>query len=75
VSFVVVDPKTGKGVTGATKLDMASFIQKGSPVIPVALKVPLDGMQPGEYKLQFQANLEGGGFSQIRTLPFVLEEK
>ena len=75
VSFVVVDPKTGKGVTGATKLDMASFIQKGSSVIPVALKVPLDGMQPGEYKLQFQANVEGGGYSQIRTLPFVLDEK
>ena len=75
VSFVVVDPKTGKGITGATKLDMASFIQKGSPVIPVALKVPLDGVQPGEYKLQFQANVEGGGYSQIRTLPFVLEEK
>ena len=75
VSFVVLDPKTGKGITGATKLDMASFIQKGSPVIPVALKVPLEGMQPGDYKLQFQASVEGGGYSQIRTLPFVLEEK
>jgi hypothetical protein len=75
VSFVVLDPKTGKGITGATKLDMVSFIQKGSPVIPVALKVPLEGMQPGDYKLQFQASVEGGGYSQIRTVPFVLEEK
>jgi VWFA-related protein len=73
VSFVVIDPKTGKAVTGATKLDMASFIQKGSPVIPVALKIPLDGVQPGEYKLQFQANVDGGPFSQIRTVPFVVE--
>jgi VWFA-related protein len=73
VSFVVVDPKTGKALTGATKLDMTSFIQKGSPMFPVALKVPLDGVGPGEYKLQFQANVEGGAFSQVRTLSFVVE--
>jgi hypothetical protein len=73
VSFVVVDPKTGKALTGATKLDMSSFIQKGSPMFPVALKIPLDGVGPGEYKLQFQANVEGGPFSQVRTLSFVVE--
>jgi hypothetical protein len=70
---VVVDSKTGKAITGATKLDMTTFIQKGSPVIPVALKIPTDGIPPGEYKLQFQANVEGGPFSQIRTLSFVME--
>jgi VWFA-related protein len=73
VSFVIVDPKTGKALTGATKLDMTSFIQKGSPMFPVALKVPLDGVGPGEYKLQFQANVDGGPFSQVRTLSFVVE--
>lgn len=73
VSFVIVDPKTGKALTGATKLDMTSFIQKGSPMFPVALKVPLDGVAPGEYKLQFQANVDGGPFSQVRTLSFVVE--
>jgi hypothetical protein len=52
---------------------MTSFIQKGSPMFPVALKVPLDGVGPGEYKLQFQANVDGGPFSQVRTLSFVVE--
>jgi hypothetical protein len=72
ISFVVLDPKTGKPVTGASKLDTASFLQKGSPMIPIALKIPLDAIPPGEYKLQFQASTDAA-YSQIRTLSFVVE--
>jgi VWFA-related protein len=73
MSFAVVDPKTGKAVTGATKLDTASFIQKGSAMIPIALKIPLADVPPGEYTLQFQASTDAGALSQIRSLSFVVE--
>jgi len=73
VSFVITDPKTGKNVTGATKIDTTTFVQKGSPMIPIALKIPLESIPAGEYKLQFQANVENGAFSQIRTVSFVVD--
>jgi hypothetical protein len=73
VSFIVTDPKTGKNITGATKLDTSSFLQKGSPTIPIALRLPVDAMAPGTYTLQFQAAVDGGEHSQIRSLPLIVE--
>ena len=73
VAFVVLDPKTNKPVTGASKIDATNFVQKGSPMVPIALKIPMDNIQPGEYKLQFQAGTDGGALSQIRSLSFVVE--
>lgn len=73
VAFVVLDPKTNKPVAGAAKIDATNFVQKGSPMVPVALKIPMDNIQPGEYKLQFQAATDGGAFSQIRSLSFVVQ--
>ena len=39
--------------TGAVHAD--DFIQKGNPVIPVGLKVKVDGLKPGSYRLMMQA--------------------
>jgi hypothetical protein len=73
VAFVVMDPKTNKPVAGAPKIDASTFVQKGSPMVPIALKIPMDNIQPGEYKVQFQASAGAGVFSQIRSLSFVVE--
>jgi len=73
VTFVVMDPKTNKAVAGAPKVDVGAFIQKGSPMVPIALKFSMDNIPPGEYKLQFQAGTDGGAVSQIRSLAFVVE--
>jgi hypothetical protein len=68
-----MDPKTNKPVAGAPKIDASTFVQKGSPMVPIALKIPMDNIQPGEYKVQFQASAGAGVFSQIRSLSFVVE--
>jgi hypothetical protein len=73
VAFVVLDTKTNKPVAGAAKIDASNFVHKGNPMVPVALKIPMDSIPPGEYKLQFQAAADGGAFSQIRSLPFVVQ--
>jgi len=39
--------------TGAQRAD--NFIQKGNPVIPFALKVKVDDLKPGSYRLLMQA--------------------
>ena len=72
-TYVVMDPKTGKALVGATGMDLASYIQKGSPVIPVAFKLPLDKLDPGEYLLEMQASEGPGDLTQVRMVKFVVQ--
>jgi len=72
-TYVVMDPKSGKALVGATGMDLASYIQKGSPVIPVAFKLPLDKLDPGEYLLEVQASEGPGDLTQVRTVKFVVQ--
>ena len=72
-TYVVMDPKTGKPLVGASGMDLASYIKKGSPVIPVAFKLPLDKLDPGEYLLEVQASEGPGDLTQVRTVKFVVQ--
>ena len=45
---------------GAVKLDsgmveVTNFLRKGNPAVPIALKVPIDQLQPGTYRMQLVA--------------------
>jgi len=73
VSYRVVDVKTGKEVFSAPNLDPSAFIEKGNPVIPVGLKVPLDQIPPGSYRLEMQAYDGSGSLSTVRTVQFEAE--
>ncbi|MGC2700570.1 MAG: hypothetical protein WA306_10255, partial [Candidatus Acidiferrales bacterium] len=72
-TYVVVDPKSGKPLAGAMGVDLAHYMQKGSPVIPVAFKLPLDKLEPGEYLLEVQASEGPGDMTEIRSVKFVVE--
>jgi hypothetical protein len=41
-------------------------------VIPVAFKLPLDKLDPGEYLLEVQASEGPGDLTQVRTVKFVV---
>jgi VWFA-related protein len=71
VGYRVVDEKTGKTVLSTGAIDAGKFIEKGSPVVPVALRVPLDNMPPGTYRIDMQALEQGGPATQVRTATFV----
>jgi len=73
LAFRVVDVKTGKQVFKAENIDPASTIQKGNPVVPVGLKVPMTDIPPGNYRLDMQAYDTTGGLTTIRTVQFVAE--
>jgi VWFA-related protein len=59
-AYHVYEQATNKEVffTGVVRAD--DFIQKGSPVIPVALRVMLQGLPAGSYRLVMQA-VDGAG--------------
>ncbi|HEX4004431.1 MAG TPA: VWA domain-containing protein [Candidatus Acidoferrales bacterium] len=73
IAFRVVDLKTGKQVFQAQNIDPAASIQKGNPVVPVGLKVPVSDIPPGDYRLDLQAYDTTGSITKIRTVEFVAE--
>jgi len=58
--------------TGVVRAD--DFIQKGSPVIPVGLKVKVNDLQPGSYRLVVQAVDGAGNHAPDRTADFDITE-
>jgi hypothetical protein len=73
VAYQVVDEKTGKPVFATGTIDATGFIEKGNPMVPLALVVPMDKLAPGNYRIELQAGEAGGASSPIRTIEFVAE--
>jgi VWFA-related protein len=73
VSFNIVDLKSGQVVLGSHGLDPAPFIEKGNTVVPLGMKIPLDQLAPGSYRLDFQASDASGAITPIRSVGFDAE--
>ena len=73
VSFNIVDLKSGQVVLGGHGLDPAPFIEKGNTVVPLGMKLPLDQLAPGSYRLDFQASDASGAITPIRSVGFDAE--
>ncbi len=73
IAYRVVDVKTGKKVFEASNIDPSKAIQKGSPVVPIGLMVPVKDIPPGNYRLDMQAYDTTGSLTTIRTVQFVAE--
>jgi VWFA-related protein len=72
--YALVERATGKVVlkTGAVRLD--EFVQKGSPMVPVALIVKVKDLPPGDYQLVMMAVDGAGNHAKNRTIDFALTE-
>jgi VWFA-related protein len=73
IAYRVVDLKTGKQVFEQSNIDPETSIQKGNPVVPVGLMVPVKAIPPGDYRLEMQAYDTTGGLTTIRSVQFVAE--
>ena len=71
--YAVIDQKTGKQLMATGGVPLANFVQKGNPLIPLALKVPVDTFPPGEYRLEMVAGEAGGVMSKVRSVTFTAE--
>lgn len=71
VGYRVVDVNTGKTILATGAIDASKLTQKGSPVVPVALNIPLDRIPPGSYRVDVQAVEQGGGATQVHSATFV----
>ncbi|HEY4710604.1 MAG TPA: VWA domain-containing protein [Candidatus Acidoferrales bacterium] len=73
IAFNIVNAKTGVVVIGAHNIDTSSYLEKGNPVVPLGLKVPIDQLPPGSYRLDFQASDANGALSVVRSVGFDAE--
>ena len=58
--------------TGAVRAD--DFIHKGNPVIPVGMKVKVEDLKPGSYRLVMQAVDGANNHAPDRSLDFDITE-
>ena len=72
--YTILDRATNNKIfsTGAVRAD--DFIQKGNPVIPVGLRVKVDDLKPGSYRLVMQAVDSAKNNAPNRAVDFDITE-
>ena len=73
VIFDIVDRKTNQQVYASNTIPLEASAQSGTPLLPLAQRIPVDNLQAGEYRLEVRARNSRGGVTPIRTADFVLE--
>jgi hypothetical protein len=73
VLFNIVNRKTDQQVVSSNTILVNDFAQQGNPLVPVALKVPMDQLQAGEYRLEVRARDATGNASPVRTADFTVD--
>lgn len=74
VQVRVLDRATGRQQMDSGVIGVADFVRPGSPVIPVALDVPVHLLAPGSYRLEVKAIQPGSGAVVLRTTDFNVEK-
>ena len=69
----VVDTKTGQAKMNVNITNTEGSIQAGNPVVPIGLKVPVDKLDPGSYRLELRALDSAGNDSAVRVAEFVVD--
>jgi hypothetical protein len=74
MGYTIFERATNKKVfsTGAMRAD--EFIQKGNSVIPVGMKVKVDDLKPGSYRLMMQAVDSANNHAPDRAVDFDIVE-
>jgi hypothetical protein len=67
------DRKTGQVALDRGTFSVASAVRAGNPVIPVAVRLPLDSLAPGSYRAELRATDSKGRQTMLRATDFDLE--
>jgi len=73
LEFKVVDTKTGLAKMNVNITDTEGSIQAGNPVVPIGLKVLVDRLGQGSYRLELRALDSAGNGSPVRAAEFVVD--
>jgi hypothetical protein len=70
MGYRIFERSTNKQVFFTDVVRADDFIQKGNSVIPVGLKVKVDGLKPGSYRLVMQAVDSAKNHAPDRSVDF-----
>jgi hypothetical protein len=70
IDMRLVDKKTGQPKLDTGFITLAAYIKPGNPMIPVGLRLPIDKLEPGAYRAEFQAKDTAGNISTLRSTDF-----
>jgi VWFA-related protein len=74
MAYRIFERSTNKQVFFTEVMRADNFIQKGNPVIPVGLKVKVDDLKPGSYRLMMQAVDSAKNHAPDRSVDFDIVE-
>ena len=74
IEMKVVDRKTGQPKFDSGFLSVLSFSHAGNPVIPVGFRLPVEKLDPGSYRAEFQAMDTAGNSSIVRIANFEIAQ-
>ena len=69
----MLDRKTGEQKQDTGLMRVSAAVHSENPVIPVGLKLPIDGLVAGAYRAELKAVDSAGHTSTIRTADFDVE--
>ena len=67
----IVDSKTGVAKVDAS--GAVPEVKAGSPVVPLGLKLPLENLAPGAYRLEVRATDSAGNATGLRSMAFEVD--
>jgi hypothetical protein len=73
VEMKVVDRKTGAAPVTSGVMAMDRMVQAGNPVVPLGLKIPVEKLNPGSYRLELHALDSAGNSSTVRSSEFEVD--
>jgi VWFA-related protein len=73
IEMKILDVKTGQAQMDVGITDTEGLIKMGNPVVPVGLKIPVEKLAPGSYRLELRALDSAGNGSSVRSAEFVVD--
>jgi hypothetical protein len=73
IEMKILDVKTGKTQIYGGITDTQGSIKIGNPVVPLGLKIPVEKLAPGSYRLELRALDSAGNGSSVRAAEFVVD--
>jgi hypothetical protein len=73
ILFNIFDRKSNQQVFSSNTMRIDELVQRGNPLVPVGLKLPLDQLQAGDYRLEVRGRDSMGNASPVRSADFSVE--
>jgi VWFA-related protein len=68
----VIDTKSQAVLADSGNVEIDSYVRPGNPVVAAALRLPVEGLKPGAYRLELKGLDTTGNFA-VRTADFEIE--